>query len=111
LKIDALKSDLDSLKELANNARKESKENIVLKRNRILVEEEKIDALVGRYIAMIERGDKAILKKATESVATSYMHGFKSYITDYFSERISQEKIRLVQLKFDSWVAKNFDQA
>lgn len=111
LKIEALKSDLDSLTDLANDARKVSKENVDLKRNRILIEEEKIDALVGRYIAMIERGDKAILKKATESVATSYMHGFKSYITDYFSERISQEKIRLVQLKFDSWVARNFDQA
>jgi len=111
LKIKMLRSEIDSLAETASNVRLESKEKIDLKRNNVLSEDEKIDALVGRYIAMIERGDKTILKKATESVATSYMHGFKSYITDYFSERISQEKIRLVQLKFDSWVSRNFDQA
>lgn len=99
--IDAImdqKNELDKLYHL----RKEEK------RSELQEEQSKIDRLVGRYVAMIERGDQQILRKATESVATTYMHGFKSYITDYYSERVSQEKIRLIQSKFDSWVSSNF---
>ena len=102
-------SDIEALSNQKSDLDKVFQSNKDAKRDEIRMEESKIDNLVGRYIAMIERGDKLILRKATESVATTYMHGFKSYIIDYYSERVSQEKIRLIQAKFDSWVSNNFD--
>lgn len=106
--IEGYRNDINSLIEQNHQMEEFFKRRKEEKKAELHKEQSKIDGLVGRYVAMIERGDQQILRKATESIATSYMHGFKSFITEHYSEKVSEEKIRLIQSKFTSWRSENF---
>ena len=106
--IGGYRNDIDSLTEQNHQIDEFFKRRKEEKKTELHMEQSKIDGLVGRYVAMLERGDQQILRKATESIATSYMHGFNSFITEHYSEKVSEEKIRLIQSKFTSWRSENF---
>ena len=99
--IDLLESDFKQVKDEHENLVQKAKEN---SRQHVEV----VKGLKGKYVAMIEMGDNNILKRATEAVVQSYMHGYKSFISDRYAQRHAETKIKDIQAKYGEWKRNSF---
>jgi predicted nuclease with TOPRIM domain len=77
-----------------------------------LVYEEKLNKVeesVSRYVTMLITGDKTMLKQGLEGKIATYKTGYFQWITSYFSEVISRDKIGSVEMALIEWYDINMN--
>lgn len=69
----------------------------------------KVEDSVGRYVTMLITGDKTMLKQGLEGKIATYKTGYFQWITSYFSEAISRDKIGSVEMALIEWYDTNMN--
>lgn len=69
----------------------------------------KVEESVRRYVTMLITGDKTMLKQGLEGKIATYKTGYFQWITSYFSEAISRDKIGSVENSLSGWYEKNMN--
>ncbi|SDD89974.1 hypothetical protein [Riemerella columbipharyngis] len=94
--INTLKTEIDTI-----NAEEQSKKQELDKKYKDKID--KLKNILDSYLSKVEKGGEDLLKAALEGKISVFKKGFFSFLTGYYSENESKNRIQAIDEKLEKW--------